>query len=139
MGGAFSVRGQVIYCQKILTPSNQAKSNNKMLAEALSSATTAALWLTWTCPVNIGFIHTYCSVSCNPCAPLVWLCCPSIIAVASAKSYYDTSSEHCDVIANTTFEDGILKEHSSERRNERKNFITLPSLLDEEDIHEDFS
>ena len=104
-----------------------------MLAEALSSATTVALWLTWSCPVNLGFIHTYCSVSCNPCAPLVWLCCPS---VAAAKSYYGTS-EHCETtnMANTN-DSGIRNDR--ERRNERCNYTILPSLLDEEDIHGDF-
>jgi hypothetical protein len=98
-----------------------------MLAEAISS-TTAALWLSLSCPVQLGCIHTYFSLSCNLCAP-----CGFAASSSSDTPKEDIHDPWLQLEATeskvwTPFTRNSLADNTSYK------FSDMPSLLDVEDL-----
>lgn len=97
-----------------------------MLAEAISS-TTAAPWLSLSCPVQLGCIHTYFSLSCNLCAPCGFAASSN---GTPDEDFHDPSLqlEATKTKVWTPFTNSTLADNIS------YTFTDMPSLLDAEDL-----
>jgi len=92
--------------------------------EAISS-TTAALWLSLSCPLNLGCIHTYLSVSCDLCAPCAFATTKS--TTIGQDDDEDTRPQRKTIKAWTPITGTVVDSNSY-------HYKDMPSLFDDDEL-----